>query len=67
MLGDVPAMDTDFFAAGGDSLQAISLVAGLNQRYAIELPLGTVFEFPALRDLAAEVDRAVRQTATATR
>ncbi|MFI1194771.1 amino acid adenylation domain-containing protein [Micromonospora sp. NPDC020750] len=49
--------DTGFAAAGGDSLRALRLVAGLRQRYGSDL---TLAEFVALDDFGALVDRVAR-------
>ncbi|MBB5360914.1 amino acid adenylation domain-containing protein, partial [Rhodanobacter sp. ANJX3] len=43
----------DFFALGGHSLVAMRLLSRLRQRFAIDLPLATVFERPVLAALAA--------------
>ncbi|WP_037303585.1 non-ribosomal peptide synthetase family protein [Amycolatopsis orientalis] len=51
---DVSVRD-DFFAAGGNSLIAVSLVNRINREYGIRLPLQVVFECPKLADLAARI------------
>ncbi|ONF72423.1 amino acid adenylation protein [Amycolatopsis keratiniphila subsp. keratiniphila] len=51
---DVSAHD-DFFAAGGNSLTAVSLVNRINREYGTRLPLQVVFECPKLADLAARI------------
>ncbi|SDU70443.1 thioesterase domain-containing protein [Amycolatopsis keratiniphila] len=51
---DVSARD-DFFAAGGNSLTAVSLVNRINREYGTRLPLQVVFECPKLADLAARI------------
>ncbi|OXM47656.1 amino acid adenylation protein [Amycolatopsis thailandensis] len=51
---DVSTLD-DFFAAGGNSLTAVSLVNRINREYGTRLPLQVVFECPKLADLAARI------------
>ncbi|MFJ8910034.1 amino acid adenylation domain-containing protein [Amycolatopsis sp. NPDC102389] len=51
---DVSARD-DFFAAGGNSLTAVSLVNRINREYGTRLPLQVVFECPQLSELAARI------------
>ncbi|MBB5851866.1 amino acid adenylation domain-containing protein [Amycolatopsis umgeniensis] len=51
---DVSARD-DFFAAGGNSLTAVSLVNRINREFGTRLPLQVVFECPKLADLAARI------------
>ncbi|WP_248580129.1 amino acid adenylation domain-containing protein [Nocardioides sp. InS609-2] len=52
---DVSAED-DFFAMGGDSLTAVSLVNRINHDRDAGLKVQTLFRYPRLRDLAAQVD-----------
>ncbi|RSN33492.1 amino acid adenylation protein [Amycolatopsis sp. WAC 01416] len=51
---DVSVRD-DFFAAGGNSLTAVSLVNRINREYGTRLPLQVVFERPKLAELAARI------------
>lgn len=46
----------DFFALGGDSLQAGQVASRLWQAFKIELPLRELFDRPTLADLAAQIE-----------
>ncbi|WP_181775692.1 non-ribosomal peptide synthetase family protein [Amycolatopsis pittospori] len=52
---DDVSVEDDFFAAGGNSLTAVSLVNRINREYGTRLPLQVVFESPKLGDLAARI------------
>jgi acyl-CoA synthetase (AMP-forming)/AMP-acid ligase II/acyl carrier protein len=52
--------DDDFFALGGDSLQATQVSARIGAAYGIEVPVTTIFEHCRLSDLATVVDELVR-------
>lgn len=53
---EIDALD-NFFDVGGHSLLATRLVTAMREQFDIELPLTTVFLFPTLRAMAAEVER----------
>jgi acyl carrier protein len=61
---DVPSVSVsdNFLLLGGDSLLAARLMVRIADRYDIELPLRTVFEHPAVTELAAEVRRLASRT-----
>ncbi|MFC4159170.1 amino acid adenylation domain-containing protein [Chitinimonas lacunae] len=44
--------DDDFFMLGGNSLQAIHVVAHLKQQFSLDLSVGVLFEHPTVRRLA---------------
>jgi thioesterase domain-containing protein len=46
----------EFFASGGNSLIAVSLINQINREYGTRLPLQVVFERPTLAGLAARID-----------
>lgn len=45
----------DFFALGGDSLNATQVVSRIRQLFEVELPLKSIFEMPTLSELSAAV------------
>jgi acyl-CoA synthetase (AMP-forming)/AMP-acid ligase II/acyl carrier protein len=57
--------DDDFFALGGDSLQATQVSARVAAAYGIELPVTTIFEHCHLADLTAVIDQLARTGAPA--
>lgn len=48
----------NFFAIGGDSLRGARIIALLNERFELNLPVVTLFRHPELADFAAEIERA---------
>jgi natural product biosynthesis luciferase-like monooxygenase protein/amino acid adenylation domain-containing protein len=56
LLGrDVQQLETDFFAAGGDSLIALRLLSRIRTRFGQALELETVFDHSRLVDLAQQL------------
>ncbi|MGI5519985.1 non-ribosomal peptide synthetase [Micromonospora sp. CA-259024] len=53
-LADVDP-DADFFALGGNSLQALRMVNRLRSELGADVPVGRVFEMPTVRLLAASI------------
>lgn len=56
----------NFFVLGGHSLLAIRLVHAINQHFAAQMSLATLFQKPVLSDLAALLDVAPTHVATQT-
>jgi phosphopantetheine binding protein len=50
------APDANFFAVGGNSLLAASILGGLSERFGRSLPLGLLVRNPTLAGLCAAVD-----------
>ena len=49
-------VDDNFFQIGGDSLQAIQLLARVRETFGVELPLGSLFEHTTVTTLAAQIE-----------
>jgi amino acid adenylation domain-containing protein len=47
----------NFFLLGGHSLLAAQLAAGLRKALSVELPLHSIFRYPTVAELSAEVER----------
>ncbi|MFF5442067.1 amino acid adenylation domain-containing protein [Streptomyces achromogenes] len=58
LLGVSPVKpDDSFFALGGHSMNAVALIARIQQHFGVKLPMRALFEHPCLDALAALVDR----------
>ncbi|UNM16894.1 amino acid adenylation domain-containing protein [Streptomyces formicae] len=56
MRRDAVSVEDDFFAAGGNSLIAVSLINQINKAFASSLPLQALFESPTVEQLAHRID-----------
>ncbi len=56
-----------FFELGGHSLHGMRVIARIAQRWAVQLPLGAIFESPTIARLAVHVDEIRRDGAAAAR
>jgi len=48
--------NSDFFAVGGHSLQAVRVSAMLREEFSMDITLKQIFEYPVLRDFAQALD-----------
>src|SRR6185503_18692975 len=55
-------LDDNFFELGGDSLLAARLVAGIEKETGHNIPVGTVFELPTVRQLASAISGVTYRT-----
>ncbi len=62
-LDDV-GLDDDFFELGGDSLAVLELLAGINERFGVELSATAVLASPTVTALATRLVRRRRTAAT---
>jgi amino acid adenylation domain-containing protein len=58
-------INDNFFALGGHSLLAMQVVSRLRDELGAALTLRAIFDFPTVRELAAEIDRARAEAAPA--
>ncbi|GHG61834.1 amino acid adenylation domain-containing protein [Streptomyces griseocarneus] len=56
MRRDAVSIRDDFFASGGNSLIAVSLINRINKSFSSALPLQALFESPTVEQLARRVD-----------
>jgi amino acid adenylation domain-containing protein len=52
-------IDDDFFMLGGNSLMGAQVVMRVAETFGIDLPLGTLFDAPTVRELAAEIEQLI--------
>jgi hypothetical protein len=58
-------MDDNFFMLGGHSLLGAQLIARIQRAFGCSVSLRSLFANPTIAELAAEVDRLVREQAQA--
>jgi yersiniabactin nonribosomal peptide synthetase len=58
------SVNDNYFALGGDSLVATRLITLMQDALDIKVPIGSIFEYPTIRELAAFIDK---QRASASR
>ncbi|MGI5157096.1 non-ribosomal peptide synthetase [Microbispora sp. CA-102843] len=56
-IAEPVGVDDDFFELGGHSLTATQIIARIQARFAINVPIVVLFENPTVADLAAAMDR----------
>ena len=64
LLAVEPRPDDDFFLLGGDSLMATRLIAGVRERFGVEMRLRTLFQTRTLAAMARWIDDAGPARAT---
>jgi acyl carrier protein len=57
------SVNDNFFYLGGDSLFGIQMIARLCETFHVELPLLSLFDYPTVAELAAEVEGLVGREA----
>jgi len=53
------SLSGNFFELGGHSLLATRLVFQINRKFSVEIPFRTIFDFPTIEKLAAEIEKLV--------
>ncbi len=56
--------ESDFFAVGGTSLNALSVMERVHREFGVKLPLGVMFESPRLSEFAARIEVAALEPAS---
>jgi amino acid adenylation domain-containing protein len=52
-------VDENFFLLGGNSLMGAQVVMRVAETFGVDLPLGTLFDAPTVRELAAEIEQRI--------
>jgi amino acid adenylation domain-containing protein len=60
-------VEENFFELGGHSLLATQIVARVEQKFNVAIPLRKLFEYPTVAGIAGFVERAIRECHTANR
>jgi amino acid adenylation domain-containing protein len=50
-------IDENFFALGGHSMLGAQLSIRIGERFGVEVPLRSIFDFPTVADMAVEIER----------
>ncbi|GAA4681731.1 hypothetical protein GCM10023347_40800 [Streptomyces chumphonensis] len=61
---DHVSVEDDFFASGGNSLIAVSLINKVNREFGTRLPMQSVFQCPKLGELAARVENDTEESSS---
>jgi amino acid adenylation domain-containing protein len=56
-IGERIGVDDDFFELGGHSLAATQIIARVQSRFGLEVPIVVLFEHPTIAGFAAQLDR----------
>jgi amino acid adenylation domain-containing protein len=54
-------INSNFFELGGDSLLATQVISQVRERWQVELPLRSLFEYPAIAQFSKEIEQAKPQ------
>jgi amino acid adenylation domain-containing protein len=55
-------MDDNFLELGGDSLKAITMLAALQKKMNVRVPLAEIFEAPTIRELSQFIKKSAKET-----